>query len=630
MSNQTPTEQISDAFKHKFGNRTIGGLLLSGVKKIFKPILSFIGKWTAVSLFIFALAWTFAPKPKPLEDGTTLYISIDRPLAEATQFDTMPYLQFLLRPPMLSATTITNAIHDAVENEKIAQIVVSADGARPANAGAAQRIGDALKMASDHGKKVTVYASNYDNAKYLLAAGADKILMHPMGRFDAGGVKTGALYFGEALKRFGVDVVVGQAGTYKNAIEPYTRGGMSGPAREAITSVLERQSRAMTQTIAEKSGHSVDAVSKTLMADAGTWSIASKAATDAGFIDDVITAPAFMDLAFGAPGDNDASPFVALSRYLTLKRPDHCAAAWSENGVKGKKGHDTIGLLTIEGEIRTGFTADNVAGAASLIAQIEGYARSSRNKGLLIRINSPGGDAQASEMIRASLERYRAMGRPVIVTMGSMAASGGYWIASAGDKIYAEPTTITGSIGVFAMRASAAGLLGAYDVKWDGLAVGRHNPFGALGEKPSLEETAALKNDVDVIYDQFIDLVAGARDLDRKTYKDWAEGRVWHASDALDKKLVDQIGGLEDALHELARVTSTPLQCLTLPRPVTSAQSVLSSFSPMSGVLERISVVTSLLRANAYPALLTDTDRALQRVTSSGGVQAMCLTCAVE
>ncbi|MEO1280182.1 MAG: S49 family peptidase [Pseudomonadota bacterium] len=625
-------------WRERFRNASVGdkfGMvalsIFAGLRSLFAPLVKMTARWFIISLLILGAAWVFLPRAQPLEENTKLFISIDRPLAETTPFDHIPYLQFLLRPPSLSATTITDAIHKAVADENIVEIVLSIDGVAPSDSGPAQRVGEALRKASMMGKRVTVYASNFDNAKYLLAANADSILMHPMGRFDVGGVKTGAVYFGDALKKHGIDVVVGQAGTYKNAIEPYTRGSMSGPAKEAITTVLDRQLDAIATGLAEKRNLDKSALFVAISNGREEGVVPAEEAIALGLLDGTSSAPGFMDIAFGAPGDHDAAPFVALSRYINIKTDDFCKAEWEAKGVKQKSGHPTLGVITVEGEIRTGFTSEDIAGSTSIVSQIEGFVRSETNRGLLVRIDSPGGDAQASEMIRSSLERYRQLGRPVYVSMGGAAASGGYWIATAGDKIFAEDTTITGSIGVFAMRASAANLLKQYDIAWDGVAVGRHNPFGALAEGASKVEQDALKEDVTRIYRQFIDIVAAARGLDPSTYTDWAEGRVWHASDALVLGLIDEIGGYETALEGLSTRAATPGACLQSARPVTSPQSVLSSFSPMSGLSETIEAIQwAVAPRAAIIDKVTSLPSAHALIHNETNIQALCLHCEVE
>lgn len=613
------------SFTGRLASQTLAGVL---------AMLKDLGKWMlrsiAISAALFAVAYVLLPRPKPLTSDTTLFVGIDRPLAEASPLDSMPFLQFVLNPPKLSASMIDGLIRDAADDPKIFRIVLSLDGMIGTGAGAANRIGDALDAARAKGKAVVAYASNFDNASWLLASHADEILMHPMGRFDVGGLKTGALYYGEALKRFGVDVIVGQAGEYKSAIEPYTRGDMSPPARQALSRVMDRQHAALVDVMARRARMTPADMDRAL----ASWNEPTGEAYDAetavslGLVDRALSTPEFMDATFGAPGAEDTPSTIALSRYSTLNRHDQCAADWRARGIDRGKKSGSIGVVTIEGPIMPGLTTAEHAGAASLVAQVEAFARDEVNKALLVRIDSPGGDAQASEHIRSVIARYRSLGRPVAVSMGSTAASGGYWIATAGGILFAEPTTITGSIGVFSIRASAAGVLEKFDIAWDGLSVGRGALPGGIAEPASADERAAISADVGRIYERFVNLVSEARGLDKSAYKDWAEGRIWQASDAKAIGLVDEIGGVEAALEALAERSGVPASCAKA-APASSPGSMLSSFSPMS-------VVASFLyalrwTAGAERAVRTPVElRDALAVSSMTGVVALCFECRWE
>ncbi len=617
---------------HSVGNSRLRRIIASAYG-FFAETIRDMGKWVLraamIGVIFFAVTALIIPKPGKITPGSSLFLGIDRPLAETTPFDHMPFLAFLLNSPTISATMAGEAIRDAGEDPNIERIIVSLDGLAPAHMGPAQRLAEAMEAARASGKYVAAYASNFNNAAWIAASGADEIFMHSMGRFDAGGVKAGTVYFGDALKRYGVEMVVGKAGAYKNAIEPFTRGGMSEASRQAMTRLATAQSEAMTEAFAVRAEISTEEMTSRLAAWDGAGVDDARTALKLGLIDRVVDAPGFMDAAFGSPIAGAQRPWTTFSQYVVKSRVNRCRDAQKKAGLDRQAYKDHIGVVVVEGEIRLGVTRSEHAGATSIIGQIEAFARSEHNKGLLVRIDSPGGDAQAAELIRSSIARYKSLDRPVVVSMGSLAASGGYWIATAGDVILAEPTTITGSIGVFAMRPSAADAMKRFEIAWDGVSAGRTSPFGTLPEEPSAREEAMLNTDVEAIYGQFTDLVAKARDLDPATAPQWADGRVWQAHDAHARGLIDEIAGVSGALHLLSERTGVPDSCATLARPVTSAGSMLSALTPLSKIEATVAAVQWSLEAqrrDALPPMFKSMD-ILERMH---GVNAYCFNCALQ
>ncbi len=593
---------------------------------IFRDLVRWSLRAAVIAVLLLVVTAVIFPKRGNIEPGSNLYVGIDRPLSETTPFDHMPYLAFLLNPPTLSATMVGEAIRDAGEDPNIAHIIISLDGLAPSDMGVATRLAEAMEAARASGKYVAAYASNFNNASWMAASGADEIFMHPMGRFDAGGFKLGSVYFGDALKRHGVEIIVGKAGAYKSAIEPYTRGRMSEASRKAMTRLATAQSDAIIEDFANRANVSAEDMKAKIGAWEGTGLDDAKSALKLGLIDRIVSAPEFMDSAFGSPVDGKTQPWTTFSQYVLKSRVNRCHADQKRAGFDRNRFKDHIGVVVVEGDIRLGVTSSEQAGAASIVGQIEAFARNKHNKGLLVRIDSPGGDAQAAELIRSSLARYKTLGRPVIVSMGSFAASGGYWIASAGDIIVAEPTTITGSIGVFAMRPSAAGAMARFELAWDGVSAGRTSPFGTLPEAPSSQELIYLNANVQAVYQQFVRLVAEARHLDPETAPQWAEGRVWQAKDAISLGLVDELGGTSKALGILAERSGLPESCAILARPVTSAGTMIGAISPISKVQDIADAIQwsfETRRRAALPAFV----RQVQRMKYMDGVNAYCVNC---
>jgi protease-4 len=521
------------------------------------------------------------PKPKRIESGSTLYVEIDRPLTSSSPYDGTPQWQYLIGAKTLSAVSIATAIEQAAKDKRIERLILDLDGMAGTDFGPASLVRDAVMTFKAAGKPTSVYATGFDNAQYMIAAGADEILSHPDGSFTAGTIKAGGLYLGGAFERFGVNVIIGKAGRYKSAIEPYTRSDMSEDAREATERFLTGRLKAFEDATRKEAFGSL--VFEDHLSDA-------EAAKKAGLVDELLDAPALTDFAFGN-GDLTDYPFTSLGGYWgAKKKPDLCLAGYGpdEDGGEATMGPEKIGLVFLEGQIMRGESQPGVIGDVTVAAELRDLRRDQNVKALVVRVDSPGGDAVASEIIRSELAAFKATGRPVYISMGSVAASGGYWIASGATKIFAEPTTLTGSIGVFSMRTSGAGVLAGLGVTYDGVEIGRSRTYGTIVEPIGQGEEARLQAGVDRIYGDFTRLVSDARDLEMETAPEWAEGRVMSASEAIELRLIDAVGSLSEVMDEASQATNVPARCIQRGASRTRAgaliQEILTTFVPGNGI----------------------------------------------
>ena len=583
----------------KEAGKTAETIFRMGVTSI---VLSFVGL-----LFFSAVI----PKPKPIEKGSTLYVEIDRPLSTASPYDGMPQWQFFIGSQTVSATSIAGAIDQAAADRRIERLILDLDGMNGSPLGAAQVIKDAVENFREAGKPASVYATSYDNAQYLIASASDEIMAHPGGSFTAGTMRAGGLYMGDAFERYGVEVITGRAGRYKSAIEPYTRGSMSDEAREATQVFLEGRLAAYQQSTR------ADGFSNLAFPDDVSEAVAAERA---GLIDRTITTPDLMTFAFGN-GDLTDFPYATLGAYWgAKKKPDTCQTSYDrwefEEDPRFERSDQSsrIGLLYLEGTIVRGDGEQGIIGDVATTQKLEQMIRNTSIEALVIRIDSPGGDAIASEIIRSEIEAFKATGRPVIISMGGLAASGGYWIASIGNTIFAEPTTLTGSIGVFSLRTSGAGVLEGLGVSYDGVQLGADRGFGSVLEPIAAGEQERLQVGVERIYGEFTELVSKARDLDVAGSSDWAEGRVWSANHALDLGLIDRVGTLNDALQLASDLTDIPTSCTFRAKSRSRAGNLLA---------EVLAVVTP------RPSIpLPDEFRTIQAMMSSDpAVWAYCANC---
>lgn len=407
-------------------------------------------------------------------------------------------------------------------------------------------VGAALDRVRRAGKRVLAYATGYADDGYQLAAHADEIWLDPLGGVLLTGPGRTNLYYGGLLQRLGVNVHVYRVGQFKSAVEPYTRSDMSPEARIAAQAlvntlwefwqedVTRARPRARVREWAANPQSFVDAAGGDL----------ARAALNAGLVDHIGDRDAFGRRMAELVGNDDER---VPGRYNAVRYE-----AWAnEHDVTRDGGR--IGILTVAGEIVDGHAGPGTAGGDTIAEAMERGLASGDLKALVVRVDSPGGSVLASERIRLAILAAKARGLPVVISMGSVAASGGYWVSTPGDIIFAEPSTITGSIGVFGILPSFEGTLQRLNVGADGV---RTTPFSGqpdIYRGPSPEASRLLQTGIDSTYRRFLQLVADARHLPLQRVAEIAQGRVWSGGAARQIGLVDRFGGLDDAVREAAR-----------------------------------------------------------------------------
>lgn len=386
------------------------------------------------------------------------------------------------------------------------------------------------------GREVWVWGASFTQGQYIVASHASRLYLHPMGDASIKGLSARTLYFGNFLDRMGVGVSVYKAGDFKSAPEVFTN---SSPSRESLESQKQyldaawsllkdeiEKSRAMIPGTIEKFYEDLP-----LELRRGTPS--SVLLKEKGFVSDLIEENAFNEMMKQAYGGEDLK-YVTVSEYAS----EVDSASMRE-----------VAVLFMEGEISS---IEGIGGiyAPRVIEAIRGIEKDDSVKALVVRINSPGGDAMAAEMIRFQLELLKKkMGVPIVVSMGDAAASGGYWISSAADYIVADPLTLTGSIGVFAVVPNVEAALDKLGIGYGGYQTG---PLGDMGNplsKPSEVESEVYNSTVRTVYSDFKSLVAKSRGISFEDVEAAAQGRVWLGCDAKRLKLVDELGGLKDAVR---------------------------------------------------------------------------------
>lgn len=388
------------------------------------------------------------------------------------------------------------------------------------------------------GKPVYAYLEAPSLRDYYLATSADAIYLNPAAMLEIPGMAAQMLYLGEFLERNGIGIQVLQSGIYKSAIEPFTRTDMSEPARKQLTALMNISWESIRDEIAQRRKLNSDTLQK--LADTQPILIA-KDALESGLVDHVAHKQVLFDkLAEITEKAPATGTFYqrSLLEYIEANRPTR----------KHESVHqDYVAVVYAEGEIIHGKGFGEDVSDVILPLKLRAFRRDGNCRAVVLRVNSPGGSALASDIIAHELELL-AEAKPLIISMGTYAASGGYWISLAGKRIFAHPLTITGSIGVFGLVPNIEGLANEYGMRFDGVKTAEHAAIFSIAHPRSEKEMLLLQNMVDSIYQTFVQKVSQGRQLSLETVSDIAQGRVWSGLQAQENKLVDELGGLDAAV----------------------------------------------------------------------------------
>ena len=500
-------------------------------------------------LFFGALyaALSYSPKPAKSVSSGALLLDLDGTVVEQPAEISPTALLSGSAPEAKEyrLSDIVAALEAAKGDAKVKAVVLNLDGFLGGGQVAMTRIGAALDAVRAAKKPVLAYATLYTDDSYQLAAHASEVWSDPLGGVAILGRGGSNLYYKGLIDKLGVNTHVYRVGTYKSFVEPFTRSEQSPEARQAnqaLADALWQNWQDDVQKARPRARIAAYAGDPAAAARAANGDIA-KAALAAGLVDKLGDESAFgehvAEIAGDATGDK-AGSFAAIDLRAYVK-----ARAPANDGQ--------IGVLTVAGDIVDGEAGPGTAGGDT-ISDLLLTALDQRNlKALVVRVDSPGGSVMASERIRSAIMQAKEDGLPVVVSMGNVAASGGYWVSTPGDVIFAEPETITGSIGVFGILPSFEGTLAKMGITTDGV---RTTPLSgqpdiAGGTTPEFDQIMQLG--VEDIYRRFVGLVARARNKTPQQIDAIAQGRVWDGGTARQIGLVDRFGGLEDAIAEAAR-----------------------------------------------------------------------------
>lgn len=513
---------------------------------------------------------------------------------------------------------VVHGLNEAASDDRIKAVALDLDSFAGGGQSAIANVADAMERVRRTGKPVVTYATGYTDDGYQLAAHASEVWLNPLGAVLITGPGGTNLYYRGLMDKVGVTANVYRAGTYKAAVEPFTRNDMSPEAREAMQALAGslwenwqqdvRQARPKAQI-----GNYIAAPAQRIAEAQGDM---AQAAMKAGLVDKLGDRFAFEERMAQIAGEDEESGFKSTSM-----------AAWTEANPAGGDGGQ-IGVLTVAGTIVDGEAELGTAGAETIVEALKLGVDSGNLKALVVRVDSPGGSTTASERIRQAVLEAKSDGIPVIISMGSVAASGGYWIATAGDRIFAEPSTITGSIGVFGILPSFEGALEKLGVGADGVKTTPLSGEPNLLQGISPEAGQLIQMGVDSTYRRFLSLVSQSRKLPVQRVDQIAQGRVWDGGTAHQLGLVDQFGSLDDAVAEAARRAKIKPEDATiafLEEEPSFFQQIFASYNG-DGAEETSPDVFTRIAARPHHLLAQALGDARQ-ILSGPAIQARCLEC---
>ncbi|MBW4050636.1 MAG: signal peptide peptidase SppA [Proteobacteria bacterium] len=452
---------------------------------------------------------------------------------------------------------LVDAIRAAAADKRIRVLVLHLDDLRGAGLPELQELARAIQKFRASGKQVIAYGSAYDQDQYYLAAQADQIYLDPTGYVMIEGYSRYPLYFKGLLKKLGVDINVFRVGKFKSAVEIFTRENMSKAdkkqSQDYLNVLWSSYQQAVTSARKLPAGAVASYVDSLPQAVTAANGDAAQVALKAGLVTVLANKLQVERKLKALVGENDSTgSFNQISAEDYARIID--AQDKLHDGRGSGRGSARVGIIVASGEIQDGRQPPGTIGGKSLSQLIRQAQRDPDIKAVVLRVNSPGGSVAASEEIYRQLEALRASGKPLVVSMGDLAASGGYYISAPANQIWASPATLTGSIGIFAIIPTIDQTLSKIGVGVDG--VGTTPLAGALSiDRPlSSEASQLIQSQIDEGYQQFVDRVATGRRETPQQIDAIGQGRVWAGADARRIGLVDHLGTLEDAVKAAARL----------------------------------------------------------------------------
>ncbi|EHK9184868.1 signal peptide peptidase SppA [Vibrio vulnificus] len=616
------------------------------MKSLFKLIgLVFKGIWKAITfvrlaltnlIFLLSIAlvyfiYFYGHDTQPqVEQPSALVLNLSGPIVEQSLYinpmDSFAGSLFGEEIPKENVLfDVVNTIRYAKDDEKITGLVLSLRDMPETNLTKLRYIAKALNEFKASGKPIYAVGAFYNQSQYYLASYADKIYLAPDGGVMLKGYSAFNLYYKTLLEKLDVTTHVFRVGTYKSAIEPFVRDDMSPAAKESATRWLTQLWGAFVDDVANNRKIDPKTLNpsmeeflsqlKSVNGDLAALSI------KLGLVDELATRQqlrAQLAEKFGASGDDS---YKAISYY------DYRATMRDNFDVNA----DDIAIVVASGTIMDGQQPRGTVGGDTVAGLLRQARNDDKVKAVVLRVDSPGGSAFASEVIRNEVQALKDAGKPIVVSMSSLAASGGYWISMSADKIIAQPTTLTGSIGIFSVITTFEKGFNKLGIYTDGVGT---SPFSGEGISTGLSKGAsqAFQMGIEHGYQRFISLVGNNRDLSLDAVDKVAQGRVWTGYDALQHGLVDQIGDFDDAVAEAAKMAQLENYNLYwVEEPLSPTEQFIQEFMKQVKISMGVDF-QSILPPSLQPVAQQMEQHAslLQNFNDPKGYYAFCLNCEVQ
>lgn len=521
--------------------------LLNFTREVFWNILFFM-----LLIVFFSAYMRVSTEPKKA-DYNVLKLDLNGIIVEESRMDPVlqhSYRQLQRAPKTTLLRDIVRTIEYAREDDNVQALVLDLDDLPPTSLTKLLTIGRALHAFKDSGKAIYAIGDDYSQGNYLLASFADQIFMNHAGSVSIDGFGVYPTYYQGLFKKFSVKPYIFRAGQYKSAVEPFLRENMSPQTKEANKAWLNDLWNMYRTTVAENRNIAENDVApnpeKLIARFKAVDGDFSAYATDFGFIDRILTRRQMGEvITQEVTGSDDVKELkpISFDRYLNTV----------VGTFKNTRNKNSVAVITAAGEIHSGYQPSGVIGSDDVSELLQQAMDDETVKAVVLRLDTPGGSATASEHIRRDIEAVKKAGKQVVVSMGSAAASGGYWIAADADKIIAEPTTLTGSIGVFSVFFSLEDVLKRYGIHRDGVGTTEYANVSIQSDLPKpVQELFQLS--VDSLYQNFLDIVAQGRTMQLDAVDRIAQGRVWSGIDAQKIGLIDELGGLSEAIDIAAKL----------------------------------------------------------------------------
>ncbi len=572
------------------------------MKSFFKYLFA-----TILGLFIFSIIWVViffgiigaamsGSKEVKISDNSVFELKLEGILVERHKNDVISSFASEINSSVseIALDDIMASIDKATDNDNIKGIYLHI-GDFSASVASLQEIYNGLERFKKTGRFIVAYADAYGNGTYYLSSIADKVYMNPSGTLALTGINISTVFFKDLLSKIGVEMQIFKVGTFKSAVEPFTQTSMSEANRLQLTTFINSIWTEITKTIARNRGITESEVN--LYADSGLFLDDAQTAVQHKLIDSLVYSSDMKEI-IEKRVDKD---------YKTLTINDMKLVAQNKEYSKNR-----IAIVYAVGEI-DGSNKNDGIDSEDISEDLLDIADNDKIKAVVLRINSPGGSTYGSEQIWKAVSVVKSK-KPIVVSMGDYAASGGYYIACNTDRIFAQPTTLTGSIGIFGIFPNIGGLTDKLGIKFDNVKTNKYSDFGATYRPMNTEERVILQRYINNGYELFTKRCAEGRNMNIDSLKAIAEGRIYSGTDAMQLGLVDEMGGLEEAIAFAAKKANISNYTL---KYYPSVKSLIEQISDIFSTSVEERIVKSQLGEN-YRLF-----RTIQRAQTTTGIKAI-------